>query len=523
MIMSSYRAVLCLFLFFSGLIAKAQTYEVYDQHMKLKSRVEFDRISVLGEAVRISTADEEIQLLSKEYKPFLGLKANSVYCYDQPWIVVEGPHGKGVFHEYGEEILAAEYDEVQTLFTKVLYKKGRRYWMYEHSNRKKTLLGDFDDAQLARNGQVIARIGQEFFLPLSPEPERAKEMVQEANGDFLFVKESTGYGLINREGVYVLDPIIDHMEQLEDIYFFAFDGNQYMLVKAHEIRAAINYTSYHKITLEGDMMLEYIHGKLRRVMKNDGILLDQAGMERVVPLGRKYYKVQMRDQSVGLLGPKGWEVRPVFGVGGIFPGKDGVYPAEQNGKFGFVDSRGAWLVKPGFEEVGTFSQGLAPVRLNGYWGFVDQAGEMVISPQFDHVSDFRRNISIAKRAGKQYLINKHGLELLPTGYDRVSLAADDYFITEDAGLFGLVSPEGKEIVEPKFQELRREDLDRILVRMGDRYGIMNEQGEYVLPVYYKSIVFDPGASQILAEDDYQFSMPILPEVEKPSGKKKRGG
>lgn len=522
MIMSSYRAVLCLFLFFSGLIAKAQTYEVYDQHMKLKSRVEYDQISILGESVRVSTANQQLKLLSKDYKPFLDLKANSVYRYDQPWLIVEGPNGKGVFHEYGEAILPAEYDQIQTLFTKILSRIGNSFWLYEHATRKNSFLGKFDEATLARNGQVIARIGQEYFLPLSPEPERAKEMVQEANGDFLFVRESSGYGLMNRDGEFILQPIIDQMVHLGDVYFYAFDGNQYMLIEAKEIRADVNYTSYHKITLEGDMMLEYIHGKLRRVMQQEGILLDQVGMEKVTSLGKYYYNVLLRDKSLGLLGPEGWEVRPVVGVESILPGRDGLYPASRAGKFGFVDTQGKWLISPEFDEVRPFFQDMAAVRVGGLWGFVDRDGLVVISPQFDSVSDFKRSIAIVKSQGKHQLIDKAGNNLLPNACDRISLSADDYFITELDKKFGLVAPDGKEIVEPKFEELRREELDRILVRLGDKYGILNEQGEYVLPVYYKSIVFDTGASQILAEDDYQFAVPAPPIVEQPVGKKRKG-
>lgn len=522
MIMSSYRAVLCLFLFFSGLIAKAQTYEVYDQQMKLKSRVEYDQISILGEAVRVSTANQQLKLLSKDYKPFLDLKANSIYRYDQPWLIVEGPSGKGVFHEYGEEVLPAEYDQIQTVFTKILSRKGNAFWLYEHASRKNSLLGDFDDAVLARNGQVIARKGAEYFLPLSPEPGRAKEMVQEANGDFLFVRESSGYGLVNRDGEYILQPIIDQMVHLDDVYFYAFDGSQYMLIEAKEIRADINYTSYHKITLEDDMMLEYIHGKLRRVMQYEGILLDQVGMEKVTSLGKQHYNVLLKDKSLGLLGPKGWEVRPTVAVDRILPGSEGLFPASKLGRFGFINGQGEWVVSPNFDAVRPFVQGLAAVKQGELWGFANSDGVLTIPHQYEEVSQFKRGLAIVKQDGKQQLINRQGESLLPNAYDRISLAADDYFITEQDGKFGLVAPDGKEIVVPKFEELRREDLDRILVRLGDKYGILNEQGEYVLPVYYKSIVFDTGASQILAEDSYQFGAPTPQIIEHPVGKKRKG-
>ena len=119
------------------------------------------------------------------------------------------------------------------------------------------------------------------------------------------------------------------------------------------------------------------------------------------------------------------------------------------------------------------------------------------------------------------MIGTDGSLILEKNFDRISLAADNYFITENEGKFGLISPEGKEIVEPKFQELRREDLNKILVRLGDKYGILDENGNYVLPVYYKSIVFDNGNNQILAEDDYQFT-PVEPIENNSNVKKKKG-
>ena len=91
-----------LYLIFATITAetvKSQTYEVFDQNLKLKSRIEFDQISILGESVRISSSNNQLKLLSKEYKPFVDLKAFSVYKYEQPWIVVESPNGKGAFHE----------------------------------------------------------------------------------------------------------------------------------------------------------------------------------------------------------------------------------------------------------------------------------------------------------------------------------------------------------------------------------------------------------------------------------------
>ncbi|WP_291782837.1 WG repeat-containing protein [Cecembia sp.] len=495
----------------------AQTYEVYDQNLKLKSRLEFDQISILSESVRISTANNEVKLLSREYKPYIDLNAEKVHLYDQPWIIVKGKEGLGAFHEYGEEILSGEYDEIQTFFTRLLGRKGNQYWVYDHSTRETTHIGSFENATLAINGQVIAQTAQGFFLPLSENPDKLYDKLDQVNENYIISKEASGYGMINREGNYVLKPVIDHIVHLEDDYFYAFDGNQYMLIKGREGKADISYSSYHKITLEDGVMLEFIHGKLRRVMKNDGILLDQVGMEKVSGVGYKHFNVRMRDERLGLLGPKGWEVPPVDSIEKILPGNEGLFPALKDGKYGFIDKSGNWIIPAQFDGVKKFTEGLAAFQENGQWGVIDRQGQIISRAIFNHVADFKRGFAVVKIGNKQNILDRNGQLLLEEGYERISLGADNYFISEENEKFGLIAPDGKEIVPPKFEELRREDLNRVLVRVGDKFGIMDENGDYLLPIYYKSIVFDQGAKQILAEDEYQF----LQVEEEKSGRKRR--
>jgi predicted DNA-binding WGR domain protein len=49
-------------------------------------------------------------------------------------------------------------------------------------------------------------------------------------------------------------------------------------------------------------------------------------------------------------------------------------------KYGFLDTKGAWIVAPRFENAGGFAQGLVNVCENGKWGYVDRAGSFVIPP-----------------------------------------------------------------------------------------------------------------------------------------------
>lgn len=503
---------------FTSLSVKGQTWEVYDHNFKLQSRINFDQIKILSESVRVSTANNQLRLLSKEYKPFFNLKGESVYQYLEPWIIVSGPEGKGAFHEYGEEIFAPEYEDIQVFYTRVLTQKGKKFWLYDRMKRTTDMIGEFDSAVLSQNGQVIGKDSEGYYLPISKNPHKIYKDLREINENFIISHETTGFGLINREGNYILEPIIDEMTYLEEDHFYAFDGSQYMLIKAREERADIKYTSYHKITLENNMMLEYIHGKLRRVMKNDGILLDMVGMEKVNQVGKNQFNVYSKDKKIGLLGSNGWEVSPSTDLEQIFPGSDNLFPSIKSGKYGFINKNGNWAIAYRFDAVNPFSEGLAAVKSMGKWGYVNQQDQVVIDPEFDSVGKFSKGFAVVKKNGESHLINCSGEILQGKKYDQILSLPDNYYLTEIAGYYGLINANGIEIVAPQFDEIRRESRDIILVRKKEKYGIIDEEGNYVLPLYYKNIVFDQASKLILAED--LFVAPVLKEEERGSKRKR---
>jgi hypothetical protein len=62
-----------------------------------------------------------------------------------------------------------------------------------------------------------------------------------------------------------------------------------------------------------------------------------------------------------------------------------LFPAVNDGKWGFIDSSGQVVVDFKFEAAERFSEGLAPIKSDGMWGFVNLAGRMAIQPRFEAV------------------------------------------------------------------------------------------------------------------------------------------
>ncbi|HLU88192.1 MAG TPA: WG repeat-containing protein, partial [Cyclobacteriaceae bacterium] len=347
------------------------------------------------------------------------------------------------------------------------------------------------------------------------------ESLEGINENVILSKEPSGYGLINRDGDVILDPVIDEITYLGDNYFYARNGKEHILIEAKTNKADIRYTSYHEITIEDDVILEYIHGKLRRVMERDGILLDAVGMVSVQKTGQEHYAITFRDGKLGLLDRNGsWEVSPATGIQQLFPGNQGLNGALIDGKFGFVDRAGQLRIPNRYEQIGKFSEGLAAVKIGNNWGYIDQNDKIAIQPKYTEAGEFVNGVAIVKKDGKANLINKNGEELLLGYYERIAHTEDSYYLTENNALFGLVSPMGKEISIPKFDELRREGEDMILIRRGEKYGVMKETGEYSLPIYYSNIIFDSGNEKILAEEE--ISVPVLVEEDSSKTGSKKG-
>ena len=60
----------------------------------------------------------------------------------------------------------------------------------------------------------------------------------------------------------------------------------------------------------------------------------------------------------------------------------------------FNDSKeGKIIVKPKYNDILNFNNGLAPVNDNGKWGFVNTSGEEVIKPKYNEIFGFSKGLA----------------------------------------------------------------------------------------------------------------------------------
>lgn len=53
----------------------------------------------------------------------------------------------------------------------------------------------------------------------------------------------------------------------------------------------------------------------------------------------------------------------------------------QNGKYGFVDNSGKWIIEPKFDEAESFRYKIAKVKIDGKYGFIRTDGSYLFKPE----------------------------------------------------------------------------------------------------------------------------------------------
>lgn len=62
--------------------------------------------------------------------------------------------------------------------------------------------------------------------------------------------------------------------------------------------------------------------------------------------------------------------------------------AEYDGKWGFVNNEGQFVIQPRFDRETEFiKECVAPVQVNGKWGLINAAGTYIIAPECDDPSE----------------------------------------------------------------------------------------------------------------------------------------
>ncbi len=116
---------------------------------------------------------------------------------------------------------------------------------------------------------------------------------------------------------------------------------------------------------------------------------------------------------------------------------------------------------------------LFPVKKEGKWGYVNAAGEWMIDPRLEAPGNWQSNTAIVEQDGKFGVINCMFDTLIPVEYDKIdrrSSSYGGYFVVSRNGRYGALALNGKVIVPVK-----KKSADKVTYKQCNK--IMGSQSE----------------------------------------------
>ena len=100
---------------------------------------------------------------------------------------------------------------------------------------------------------------------------------------------------------------------------------------------------------------------------------------------------------------------------------DGLAISSKAGKYGFIDTKGNFVVQPDYEIVKPFANELAAVKKpQDYWGFINTKGERAVRPEYTEVRPFKEGRAAVKTGGKWGMINSGNRFVINPAYKSLS-------------------------------------------------------------------------------------------------------
>jgi len=192
---------------------------------------------------------------------------------------------------------------------------------------------------------------------------------------------------------------------------------------------------------------------------------------------------------------------------------DKLFVFKKNGKCGYINHKGEWVIQPKYETAYPFVEGLALVTMGKKNLLIDARGAPIILPDgVTDVSTFKGGLAPVTVGGKTGFISRSGKIVTPPFLEisakEVSLPSEGMHMVMQDSLFTFVDSTGKIIRQPGFEYALDFFEGRALVSNGGKYGYMDKSGRLVISMNYDvAWSFSEGLALVgvLSGKDFQFS------------------
>lgn len=190
-----------------------------------------------------------------------------------------------------------------------------------------------------------------------------------------------------------------------------------------------------------------------------------------------------------------------------------LFSAKEDGKFGYVDDHGNWVIPAKFDDAKPFSNGRARVMIKERWGYINEKGEMTSSLIFQAVYDYDGDVARVKEKKSADeplllfgLIDKQGKWIVRPSFLHVKKFSDNGLARakNEKGDWGFIDQTGKWVIQPVYGGLRDFRDGLAMARSKGSWGYIDEKGNWAIqPTYNHVFGFSEGAAIVEAKGGWK--------------------
>ena len=141
-------------------------------------------------------------------------------------------------------------------------------------------------------------------------------------------------------------------------------------------------------------------------------------------------------------------IKPIYDNAEMF--SEGLSTVQIGNKYGLIDETGKYVLPlSDMEYLGSVHNGLASFRANDKYGFIGTSGQEKIKPQFDWVDDFSEGLCVVRNdKGKHGYIDTTGKLVINYQFDYANKFENGQAKVQVNNLWGAIDKTGKFIVQP---------------------------------------------------------------------------
>lgn len=180
-------------------------------------------------------------------------------------------------------------------------------------------------------------------------------------------------------------------------------------------------------------------------------------------------------------------------------------PFRSNEKWGFMSAEGVIKIKPTFDFVEEFSEGLALVSKNDNIGFIDKQGETVIPLVYEEASPFQNGVAIVSNNQQFGLINRANNLIVPMKFEVIEPFYLGIALVAAEEGYAFIDQEGNVMSEMYFDYATDFANGFAIVSKNGKKGMLNPSMAFQIPMVYNQLSITSD-TLLVAKNDSVFGL-----------------